>query len=384
LWDVRGDEQVIELAEKAEALRNWQTQREMATLTWSPDGATLATGNPDGTVTLWDAGKGEAARTLKVDSHPISGLTWSPGGETLAIAANDTVSLWRVAASERLLAFKWEDGWVHNLAFSPDGTMLAAGSALGPRGSAGIILWNAKTGEWLRTLGAGDDDVLAVAWSPDGKTVAAGREFGFIGVWLVNTTGEVTLYEKELAGDVLSVAFNSDGTVLASGSDEGVITLWAVEPIESFALPFPDWVGWVIVLGGYALIALVYFGSAIWVAADAGKQGRSGCWWLLLVLLTFPLGLIIYLLIRRSRPRTQPATKQVSPGLSGLAESTTEPECNEAGQVTRLTGGAGRTSEPSSAESEAGRIKCPSCAYENVPTRLTCKVCGTQLKAPLS
>lgn len=49
---------------------------------------------------------------------------------------------------------------------------------------------------------------------------------------------------------------------------------------------------------GLPMLAL-YFGSVFWAYQDAEKRGKSGCLVSLLVLLaTWPVGLIIWLLIR--------------------------------------------------------------------------------------
>lgn len=46
------------------------------------------------------------------------------------------------------------------------------------------------------------------------------------------------------------------------------------------------------------LFLLVYVGSLIWVYNDAQKRGKTGCIWVLLVLVTWPLGLIAYYVVR--------------------------------------------------------------------------------------
>lgn len=53
----------------------------------------------------------------------------------------------------------------------------------------------------------------------------------------------------------------------------------------------------------FSLVAFViYIGTVIWAFADAQSRGKSGCLVALLVLiLVWPVGLIIWLLIRPSR-----------------------------------------------------------------------------------
>jgi hypothetical protein len=49
---------------------------------------------------------------------------------------------------------------------------------------------------------------------------------------------------------------------------------------------------------GISLVGLLYLGSIVWAAIDASARGRSGCLIGLLVLFTWPLGLLLYLLLR--------------------------------------------------------------------------------------
>ncbi len=58
-----------------------------------------------------------------------------------------------------------------------------------------------------------------------------------------------------------------------------------------------------IVLGGLALVTLVYFAlvvwSLIWVYRDASARGKSGCLVTLVVfLLSWPIGLLVWLIFR--------------------------------------------------------------------------------------
>ena len=51
------------------------------------------------------------------------------------------------------------------------------------------------------------------------------------------------------------------------------------------------------------LFLLVYIGSLIWVFTDSQKRGKTGCIWALLVLFTWPIGLIAYFVVRDQEVR---------------------------------------------------------------------------------
>ena len=99
---------------------------------FSPNGTTLAAGNADGTVRLWDMATGrQIGRPLTGPADPVTSVTFSPDGTTLASASPDhTVRLWDLATSRPVGApLTGHTGQVTSVAFSPDGKTLAAGSA---------------------------------------------------------------------------------------------------------------------------------------------------------------------------------------------------------------------------------------------------------------
>ena len=62
---------------------------------YSPDGATLASADSEGTVLLWDMTTGEDVRTLKGHTSWVTSVEFSPDGLTLASAGmEDGIRLW--------------------------------------------------------------------------------------------------------------------------------------------------------------------------------------------------------------------------------------------------------------------------------------------------
>jgi hypothetical protein len=60
---------------------------------------------------------------------------------------------------------------------------------------------------------------------------------------------------------------------------------------------YDSWGSLSVILFGFLFLA-VYAGSLAWVYADAGRRGKTGCLWALIVFFTWPLGLIAYWLLR--------------------------------------------------------------------------------------
>ena len=80
------------------ALMLMPTASGVSSVSFSPDGATLASGAWDGTVQLWDVVTGEPIATLGGRESSGSSVSFSPDGATLASGALDgTILLWDVA-----------------------------------------------------------------------------------------------------------------------------------------------------------------------------------------------------------------------------------------------------------------------------------------------
>jgi WD40 repeat protein len=222
----------------------------VTSVVFSPDGATLASTSLDTTVQLWDAATDENLLTFQGHSSKVYAAAFSPDGTLIASASGDSwapapplrlsehetpypytpesemstlfsVILWDVTTGTEQR--RWEvETPMYAVAFSPDGTMLAAGSAMG-RIDGAVWLWNSTSGELRATLREREGEtVWSVAFSPDAMMLASGNGAG-ITLWDV-ATGEV---RASFAGNpVRSVVFSPDGTLLASGTANGTVSLW--------------------------------------------------------------------------------------------------------------------------------------------------------------
>lgn len=176
---------------------------------------------------------------LEEHDGSVQSVAFSPDGALLASGSQDgTARVWRVADGRR---FGWtllhtlkvstdgrEAGYSHDVAFSPDGTMLAFGL---PDGS--MRLWRLSGDKQhpqatlLHALQAEAERICSLAFSPDGRTLVAGAWNGSVHLWQVTGGTHLGSLKGHTAG-VVSVAFSPDGTTLASASLDTTTKLWDI------------------------------------------------------------------------------------------------------------------------------------------------------------
>ncbi|MGW4801522.1 WD40 repeat domain-containing protein, partial [Nonomuraea sp. NPDC004297] len=159
---------------------------------------------------------------------------FSPDGSLLATTGGSEGEsrLWEVASGTQVAALRSLDGGPGPVAFSPDGTLIAAAYPRGP-----IRTFEAATG---RLTGdplepaAGSlspeprEEVAALAFSPGGRLLAGTTGSEHVQLWDVTTRRPVGRPLTGHTGLVTSAAFSPDGRVLATASQDRTIRLWDV------------------------------------------------------------------------------------------------------------------------------------------------------------
>ncbi|CAD8141537.1 unnamed protein product [Paramecium octaurelia] len=73
-------------------------------ISYSPDGTTLASGSFDTSIRLWDVKTGQLKAKLDGHSNTVSSVNFSPDGNTLASGSDDnSIRLWNVQTSKEIL-----------------------------------------------------------------------------------------------------------------------------------------------------------------------------------------------------------------------------------------------------------------------------------------
>jgi WD40 repeat protein/predicted Ser/Thr protein kinase len=162
-------------------------------------------------------------QTLAGHTDSVMPVVFSPDGKILASGSADrSIKLWDVQSGTLKQTLTGHSNGVHSLEFSPDGMTLASGSD-----DKTIKLWNAQTGALKQTLTGHNSAVHTIAFSPDGNLLASGSTDKTIKIWDVRT-GALKQTLTGHAETVKMVAFSPEGKLLASGSDDKTIKVWDV------------------------------------------------------------------------------------------------------------------------------------------------------------
>ena len=167
---------------------------------------------------------------------PVTALAYNAPGTELASGGYHEIVIWNPADGAVLRRVKNIAQRTYALAYSPDGTLLAAAS--GTPGQIGEVkLINPADGSLVKDLGTMADVAHDAAFSPDGTKLAACGADRSIRIYDVASGKEEVLIEDH-ADWVMAIAWNHDGTKLASASRDKTSKIFDAKTGDS-VITFP-------------------------------------------------------------------------------------------------------------------------------------------------
>jgi WD40 repeat protein len=220
---------------------------------YTPDGSYLVMSYTGPSIGVWNMVTGQLVYELTQDDSDIMGywsLVISPDGILFATNSSPSleqgrVSVWALPSGVSVHDLPTETGNVITVVFSPDSRLIAAGGIVGV-----VQLWEAATGRTLMVWDVssfdtgtsraliGEGIITDLAFSPDGTLLAIAVRYvdrsdrppydiHDIRLWDVEQGKEVA----KLSGhtdEILDLNFSPDGTRLASASHDGTVRIWGI------------------------------------------------------------------------------------------------------------------------------------------------------------
>ncbi len=273
------DGRTVATASEDGTLRLWRLplagllrpERDVAFGAFADDGRSVVTASADGTIEVWDAPRGR--RTARFAVPGVQRIAVAPDARSVAVVeASGRVRAWRPArpaspidlagpddpvlaldyrADGKAIALATESGAIHvlassgetlrevravglgplrDVAFSPDGTRIAAAAADG----TAIAVIDARNGRSLRRIRPQDEVIGSLAFSPDGSEVIAGG-LGGASIWDAGT-GRLRLQLRGHGSAVGSASFSAGGELIATADAAGVVRVWDATSGESIVV----------------------------------------------------------------------------------------------------------------------------------------------------
>ncbi|KAK9978161.1 hypothetical protein ABG768_019927 [Culter alburnus] len=192
----------------------------------------LVSGSQDCTIKVWEVpdpppalgcepGLMTARITEKAHDKDVNSLTISPNDKLLASGSQDrTAKLWSLADMSLLGVFRGHSRGIWCIQFSPVDQILATASADGS-----IKIWGLQDFSCLKTFEGHDASVLKIIFVSRGTQLVSGGSDGLLKLWTIKTNECVKTFDAH-QDKVWALHGSSKDDLMVTGSADSTITLW--------------------------------------------------------------------------------------------------------------------------------------------------------------
>jgi WD40 repeat protein len=167
----------------------------------------------------------EDTEVIKKHTNWLTSISYSPDGILLATGDRDGgLYVWESHSKQRLYSLTAHKSKISKLRWKHDSNLLLSAGEDGE-----IIIWNMMNGRKLKSWKAHNPGVLSVDISIKGQVATSGRD-NLVKIWDANGKLQKTI--KGFNDLPLSVKFNHDGSKLLTGDWLGNVKSWNVSDVK--------------------------------------------------------------------------------------------------------------------------------------------------------
>ncbi|UBF29574.1 WD40 repeat domain-containing protein [Kovacikia minuta CCNUW1] len=165
------------------------------------------------------------------DTNWIESACFSPDGTMVAAGSRDgAIKLWSL--NGQLLHNFRNKYEVLAISFSPNGQFIAFGDTRGNVETRNLNNIFIESDDVRSVISIGSpfnfsNDIKSLSFSPDSQLIASGGVDRSVKLW--DLDGELLRTFQGHQGEVKSVAFSPDGKIIASASDDETVKLWRLD-----------------------------------------------------------------------------------------------------------------------------------------------------------
>lgn len=173
---------------------------------------------------VWNITSGELLQVLDEGYNwdDNLGLVLSPDGKKLALLNTNSgeVKVWDFETFALLQSLRWHTG-ARNMAFSPDGSLIATGISRNYGSREIIRIWEVESGMMVMEIQKSNEGVHGMIFSADGKLLITGNSIGDVRFWHIEDGSLLKTIKGYDDEPISSITLSHDGKyLLVAGSTD--------------------------------------------------------------------------------------------------------------------------------------------------------------------
>lgn len=212
---------IFSLSKRKLAYKAGRHEGEIESVAMDPNGRYFVTGGQDGKSFVWVLKTSRLAFSLPPHADFVSTVTFSEDGQWIATGSYDkSINVFNLSTMKEPIKLRGHSDMVKGVVFLPEMKLLSVDR------SGGLILWDMSHAKLLKRLAKMTDEVSAVCVSSTKRFLFVGTKLGYVGLYDLQTTEQVTpRYIKE-SEEITSLAFLDDPMRLVIATVAGNIRFY--------------------------------------------------------------------------------------------------------------------------------------------------------------